>query len=309
MFGRPTRLALAAIIASLGACGARPVPISGDLGPRCAWRAMPSPTKEVLYTVCGAAPDDVYAAGQNSALIHFDGAHWRGVSPPAGIGAKHMWASCRGDSLVLVGAGVGLLRGGQWSVLPDRPPDLGGWLRSAWISTSDQIYFGPSGVGLFAFEDGRWREASKQGRGMFGFAENGEGDIVSTGDDGWILHLAGSSWRRVPTSDHAYYPAAWASEIAFYIIAIHGRVLRYDGVVLEEVFNVPLQYSMVDLWGSGPNDLHVVGKGIWHFNGAVWSRALDYDGIRLQGVWGFGPEDVFAVGEAGRILHYSCRSE
>lgn len=263
----------------------------------------------MLYTVCGAAPNDVYAAGQNATLIHFDGAHWRGLSVPADVATKHMWASCRGDSVVLVGAGVGLLRHGQWSLLPDRPRELSGWLRTAWISTSERIYFAQSGAGLFAFENGRWREATEQGSWMLGFAENGKGDLLSTGGDGWILRLRGSSWQRVPTGDQAYYPAVWGSEIDFYIVEIHGRVLRYDGLVLEEIFSVPLQYSMVDIWGTGINDLHVVGKGIWHFDGVNWSRTLDYDGIHLQGVWGFGPEDVFAVGEAGRILHYSCRPQ
>jgi hypothetical protein len=64
-------------------------------------------------------------------------------------------------------------------------------------------------------------------------------------------------------------------------------------------------------WGSGPNDVWVVGtgNGALHWDGRVWGHVLFGPGepSGLQGLWGSGPRDIFAVGTAGVILHWDGR--
>lgn len=67
--------------------------------------------------------------------------------------------------------------------------------------------------------------------------------------------------------------------------------------------------ALSSVWGSGPNDVFVVGgrtsQGeIYHFDGATW-RAMNVPSVGLL-VWvfGFGPDDVYAVGLNGSAVHY-----
>ncbi|HEX5131965.1 MAG TPA: hypothetical protein VFX92_05720, partial [Candidatus Krumholzibacteria bacterium] len=42
---------------------------------------MSSPTKDELFCIWGSSTSDVYAAGWEGALIHFDGTSWRKLLP------------------------------------------------------------------------------------------------------------------------------------------------------------------------------------------------------------------------------------
>jgi len=93
-----------------------------------------------------------------------------------------------------------------------------------------------------------------------------------------------------------------------------------DGGVSWQPFDggipgAPIRYG---LWGSGANDVFVLGhtgstvKGgyddmkIWHFDGSNWSNDMDSGVLdHLKGIWGSGPNDVFAVGNDGAIVYYN----
>lgn len=68
--------------------------------------------------------------------------------------------------------------------------------------------------------------------------------------------------------------------------------------------------AMSGVWGSGPDDVYVVGgfpgEGtMMHFDGSEWMEVDVPEGTDLLvWVYGFGPDDVWAVGESGSIIHY-----
>ncbi|WP_438045046.1 hypothetical protein [Sorangium sp. So ce128] len=68
----------------------------------------------------------------------------------------------------------------------------------------------------------------------------------------------------------------------------------------------PTSVLLGGVWGSGPDDVFVVGDEgtIAHYDGESWQVTLLDSGEHLQAVWGSGPEDVFAVGLESAILHY-----
>jgi hypothetical protein len=85
-----------------------------------------------------------------------------------------------------------------------------------------------------------------------------------------------------------------------------------DGVVVDNVdagwsIRVDASMGIADLaavWGSGPNDVWVVGYNmIVHWDGMTWSISPANVGP-MNGVWGTSQKDVWAVGESGAILHY-----
>ena len=66
---------------------------------------------------------------------------------------------------------------------------------------------------------------------------------------------------------------------------------------------------MSAVWGSGPDDVFVVGGQeqageILHYDGTTWQQMNVPDLPRLIWVFGFGPDNVYAVGVGGGALHY-----
>ncbi len=71
--------------------------------------------------------------------------------------------------------------------------------------------------------------------------------------------------------------------------------------------------SLMDVWGSGPNDVYIVGEKdigplpVYHYDGSAWLPLMDGPELTvdLHGIWGSGPNDIFAVGEEGTIVYYN----
>ncbi len=82
-------------------------------------------------------------------------------------------------------------------------------------------------------------------------------------------------------------------------------------------------YFITAIWGSGPEDIWVVGPSLYgleyagstaaHSNGAlgadgvpVWTEFDTQSADVLYAVWGSGPGDVWAVGDNGAIRHFTA---
>jgi len=63
------------------------------------------------------------------------------------------------------------------------------------------------------------------------------------------------------------------------------------------------------VWGSSAEDVYLANwMGMWHFDGSAWSAIPELEWHATLDVYGFGAGDVWAVGPAGRILHYNGSS-
>jgi hypothetical protein len=64
---------------------------------------------------------------------------------------------------------------------------------------------------------------------------------------------------------------------------------------------------LLDIWGSGPDDIYIVGRPgvLLHWNGTAWALQPLGTSETLTTVWGTGPEDVFVVGHNGLVFHYN----
>lgn len=81
------------------------------------------------------------------------------------------------------------------------------------------------------------------------------------------------------------------------------------GASWSPVDDVPDAGSLSGIWGTGPDDIFVVGGDdtqgtVLHHDGTTWSLMEVPDIDLLVWVYGFGPDDVYAVGEGGGMLHY-----
>jgi len=67
---------------------------------------------------------------------------------------------------------------------------------------------------------------------------------------------------------------------------------------------------LVDIWGTSTNNIYAVGDAgtILHYDGISWSGINSGISYYLYGICGSSPTDVFAVGDGGTILHYDGMS-
>lgn len=66
--------------------------------------------------------------------------------------------------------------------------------------------------------------------------------------------------------------------------------------------------GLAAVWGSSASDVFAVGQAgtILHYNGSTWRRMPSGTATGLKGVWGESTGEVFAVGSGGIVLHYSA---
>lgn len=81
------------------------------------------------------------------------------------------------------------------------------------------------------------------------------------------------------------------------------------GVAWSAAFDPAGAGALSGVWGSGPDDVWVVGgtpdrADVFHFDGAGWSPVSAPDTGLLVWVYGFGPDDAIAVGVGGGVARW-----
>ena len=73
---------------------------------------------------------------------------------------------------------------------------------------------------------------------------------------------------------------------------------------------VPQGQFLFGVWGSSHNDVFAVGDAgvILHFDGVEWGFMDSGTLTDFEDVWGSAPDDVFAVGVGGMIRHFDGAS-
>ncbi|MSP61801.1 MAG: hypothetical protein EXR72_16000 [Myxococcales bacterium] len=74
------------------------------------WAAQPSPVQNQLYGVWGAGPSDVYAAGSNGTILHYDGQTWTREMVKTTEDLSGVWGSGPNDVFIVGGGGTILHR-------------------------------------------------------------------------------------------------------------------------------------------------------------------------------------------------------
>jgi hypothetical protein len=143
-------------------------------------------------------------------------------------------------------------------------------------------------------------------------------DVFVAGDFGRILHFDGQTWRRHATPIAAAVWGLWAVAPDD-VWAVGGDtipdsppfIMHYDGQAWSLV-PVTLQRPRVSaffkVWGSGPDDLYVVGQNgvALHYDGHTFTELFLGVSQDLIGIWGTGPNDIVLVGGRGtaEVVHY-----
>lgn len=229
-----------------------------------------------LYAAWGPSSSDVFTAGYNGQVLHWDGREWTEGSTGSEATVYGLGGTA-GDDVWAVGVRgtIGHYDGTRWTQQASGTTQQ---LNAVWASSKTDIYVGGRGsVLLHSLGNGTWTPVTVPllGGRVLAIWGSGSRDVFIAGI-GEIWHFDGTAWTQQPL------PPAVATA-------------------------APYLYS---LWGSGPRDVWAVGENgtTLHYDGTSWQSVPSGTTLFLNAIDGTSPTNVWAIGEAGLVLRWDGRA-
>lgn len=118
---------------------------------------------------------------------------------------------------------------------------------------------------------------------------------------------AGPDWGRAFADTDAWWLSVWGPSADRVYVAGGapgaGRLETWDGSNWSTI-SLPSGTPLLNwVYGTGPDDVYAVGEAgtILHFDGSSWTAESSTTTEDLWGVWGLGPDATWAVGGGGRM--------
>ena len=154
-------------------------------------------------------------------------------------------------------------------------------------------------------------------------------EIYAVGSNGIVRYWDGNQWTTISSGTNQNLYGVWGIEDTgkhLFVVGGNGLIKKYDGSQWY-LHSAGTQETLNAVWGTAPDDVFAVGNNgaICHYDGNSWSvmsvptlqydcnncdmqikwqNARSSDQCALFAVWGRSSQDVYAVGNAGVILHY-----
>ena len=237
------------------------------------WSLAVSGTGNALRALAGTSAKDVWAAGLDGTLLHFDGSSWSTKrkngslwSPTSGPNERPIYALFAMPNLLWAGgSGTRSFDGIGWT-----EPHHGSHLPTMGIWGSDSANLWEVGLqGMVNRWDGhQWQRAGgESGPNFFGVWGSSAKDVWVVGSAGTIVHWLDGTPSPVPSGT-------------------------------TNDLHATRGFDAKDVWAVGDQGT------ILHWQGSAWTASASPSPNALLGVWGSTAHDVWAVGENGVVLHH-----
>ena len=238
---------------------------AAPVGRASPWQAVDSsPTDRVLWSIWGD-DDQIFAVGDEGAIIAFDGERWIGQTAPSPLHLHGVWGR-RPDQVYAVGDFAAVLEfdGSGWREIHRLGID---------VSAVAVAGFGPH-------------------------------DLFVVGDEGLILRSDGVGFERIDAHTRDALYALWGHD-ADHVLAVgdFGAILRWNGRAWNS-FSAGTEAFLYGVCGRALDDIVVVGLSgaTAHFDGRRWSRRTTGTTADLLGVAPLDGTRWLAVGSRGTAL-------
>jgi hypothetical protein len=240
---------------------------------------VPAPSSISLFSVWGAAANDVWAGGGDGSasgtavMLHYDGTAWKLVKQDTGA-VQAIWGTSSSD-VWFAGGSTGGSTIWHWD---------GDTLRS--VST-------PAGAfGLLT---------------LWGFSTS---DVWAGGEGGTLLHWDGTSWSSVSSGTDLYIYGLWgASPDDLWAVGNGGNLLHWNGATISGTSTGYVSFAMI--YGVSRNDIWAIGDCCWnttpsgwggHYDGTQWTRGdLPIASTGSGGLWA-APDGTYYALSNGQAL-------
>jgi hypothetical protein len=335
----------------LGGVGPRDMFASGVTGnlwhlDGSTWGPMLWPNASPIFDMSVDRVGDVFAVGQDGAFV-WNGFGIESQDIASTLKVSGVWGTGPDDVYASVSDGVHRFDGTAWSLLHAFTPPACSTCSTAVSGSSTNDVFvaetdANTNTSALRFDGTTWTPAffyyAYTGSFATGYAisAGGPGDvfIVYNLDDpisgqalGDIIHDDGAgnfkdaasfnpNFSGMPglTGVFAVSPskafvvgrlAVFGTNTGGYIGFYDATTVTAGGGVVTDIAMLPT--PLFAIWGSGPTDIFAVGDAgtILHYDGTAWTSMVSNTTETLHAVGGTGPTDVFVVGDGSTILHYN----
>jgi hypothetical protein len=269
----------------------------------------PTPQGHALNDVW-VANGEAVAVGRYGTILRFDGNSWSRDALP-GFSFPNfsaVWGPSV-DDLFAVGDGVFHSDGSAWVELVTPITEA-----SAIWGTSASSLWVAGGSFLYRFDGSDWTVEDNGDMPFIGLTGTSDSDVWAiTEYDIW--HRDAVGWTSIAIDSLTPPPvgtltAIWAAgENDVWAVGGNGTLLHYDGSwsVEPSLGNE----AIVDIWGSGPDDVHAVidevtdgQPNMAHWDGSDWTLTFLLDDNPPSAISGDSATDIWMVGRHGQLRHY-----
>src|SRR5262249_32135107 len=139
-------------------------------------------------------------------------------------------------------------------------------------------------------------------------------DVWAVGRRGLCMHFDGSTWHVAPSLGEADLAGVWTDGPGDgWVVDESGVVQHFDGTEWFEPPQSRDRPGCVHLLAaaatmSGARWMVGLGGAIARWDGKTLAKVLSGTQNSLFSIWQRAPDDVWAVGDAGTLLHYDGKS-
>ena len=294
-----------------------------------------------IYSIWGVSSSNVYTCGfsflggQKGAVYHYNGKQWaNGATLPSpdyndlaeirGFGQNDIWIAglryyTKPGGGSLDSAAILHYNGNQWSqVLPSHMSIRA--LRSAWGTSSQNLYFGSRDGKIIHFDGSNWSVDTLH-LGLSIEALGGDNENVfalgTTSDTIMFFKRTAGTWQLIDKQsegEHEFNPrfglyAIYSTSSGVHYSSSYG-ILRWENDAWKEVLGGLV--LITGIYGTSPNNIlaagrNIEGPAIYHWDGVSWEEINLPEGILpedvlLLGIWTDGRE-AFIVGNIGGMSY------
>jgi hypothetical protein len=242
---------------------------------------MRVPTASTVRSLAVLSADDVYAV-TDAQLLHYDGTTWTITATSTLGGLTSMWAADP-QNLFITDSTAHVYRRDLSTVettVPHPPSDSSAIVR------------------------------------LYGIWGGGLDNIVAVGSFETIAQRDAVTWTYdQPQTPTTIFNAVWGQDGTVFVAGtnlIKKRESTTWTVVQPTAGKPAATDKIAGIWGASPTDLYFVGTAsgapptgvIYHFDGSAFTAVTPPNTPSMKQIWGRSGSSVYAVGDAGTILHF-----
>ena len=280
------------------------------------WTEIATGTGSRLLGVWGPDPDHLWAVGWDGAIRYRSGGSWGGQTSGTTEYLNSVWGASIDDVWAVGDNGVILRRqAGSWSQV-DGGVDVG--LYDVWGTAADNVWAVGEDDTILHFGGDHWSPAGPPAtrsvfsistgdlRALWGTAAN---DVWAVGHGGTVLRYDGNQWSDLTAGYRGSVDGVWAQSAGqAWAVGDGCSVLRRDAATRtwnrEPVAGCTEDLN--DISGTAVDDVWAVGEAgkILKWNGSAWTAVTSNTDAVLNDVWTLSAQEAWAVGDGGVILRY-----
>ena len=144
---------------------------------------------------------------------------------------------------------------------------------------------------------------------LWGLTPSHDGaSVYACGDAGTVLQYRNRQWHALPPVGEAAVHCVWDSgKGGLYAGGQMGQIFCYQGGAWTLAYDLFLDVTILDIWGSSPDSIYAVGDEglVLHWNGVDWKRMVSGTKSALYSVWGHDDTHILAVGDFGLVMRWN----